>query len=87
MGLIHERHGKILQRLQKATPRSLGTIYLEQEIPGDPEKNRPDLVMINEEQKKIIVVDVTIPFEGEENSLREAWRLKEEKYASLKSWL
>lgn len=38
-------------------------IFFEQEIPGDPERNKPDLVVIDEEHK-IIVVDVTMPFEG-----------------------
>ena len=85
--MIRERHGKILQRLQKAIPRSLGEVFLEQEIPGDPERNRPDLVVVDEENKKIIVVDVTVPFEGEQNSLQEARKHKEEKYSALKSWL
>ena len=44
-----------------------GELYLEQEIPGDPEKNHPDLVVINRSLEKAIVVDVTIPFEGENN--------------------
>lgn len=85
MGLIRERHGKILQQLQKATPRSMGEIFLEQEISGDPERNKPDLVVVD--AAKIIVVDVTIPFEGEQHALREARRLKEEKYSALKTWL
>ena len=44
-----------------------GELYLEQEIPGDPEKNHPDLVVINRSLEKAIIVDVTIPFEGENN--------------------
>ena len=60
---------------------------MEQEIPGDPEKNRPDLVVINRSLDKAIVVDVTIPFEGEENSLQTARSTKETKYSALKTWL
>ena len=67
MGLIRSRHGEILKRIRKAIPSDMGDIYLEQEIPGDPEKNRPDLVVINKTTKKVTVVDVTIPFKGEEN--------------------
>ena len=87
MGLIRSRHGEILKRIKKAVPAELGEIYLEQEIPGDPEKNRPDLVIINRTTKKVIVVDVTIPFEGEENSLQAARATKETKYSRLKTWL
>ena len=65
MGMIQSRHGEILKRIRKAIPSDLGDIYLEQEIPGDPERNRPDLVAINSSQEKAIVVDVTIPFKGE----------------------
>ena len=62
-------------------------IFLEQEIPGDLEKNHPDLVVINSSLEKAIVVDVTIPFEGEENSLQAARTAKETKYSALKAWL
>ena len=36
---------------------------------------------------KAIVVDVTIPFEGEENSLQAARSTKGTKYSALKTWL
>ena len=87
MGMIRSRHGEILKRIRKAIPSDLEDIYLEQEIPGDPERNRPDLVAINSSQEKAIVVDVTIPFEGEEHSLQESRATKETKYSALKAWL
>ena len=87
MGLIRSRHGEILKRIRKAIPEHLGEVFLEQEIPGDPEKNRPDLVVINRTTDKVIVVDVTIPFEGEEESLQMARATKETKYSRLKTWL
>ena len=87
MGMIRSQHGEILKRVRKAISSDLGEVFLEQEIPGDPEKNRPDLVMINRSSERAIVVDVTIPFEGEENSLRVARATKEDKYSGLKSWL
>ena len=87
MGLIWSRHGEILKRIRKAIPAELGEVYLEQEISGDPEKNRPDLVIINRTAEKVIVVDVTIPFEGEKDSLQKARATKETKYSRLKSWL
>ena len=87
MGMIQSRHGEILKWIRKTTPSDLGEIYLEQEIPGDPGKDRPDLVVINKTLKKAIVVDVTIPFEGEEDSLQAARKTKETKYSGLKAWL
>ena len=57
----------------KAIPAKLGDIYLEEEIPGDPEKNRPNLVVINKSQEEAIIVDVTIPFEEEEDILQVQW--------------
>ena len=38
-------------------------------------------------RRYVIVVDVTVPFEGEEISLQEARRHKEDKYSALKTWL
>ena len=90
MGLIRTRHGEILKHLRhlrRAIPRDMGEVFLEQQIPGDPECNRPDLVIINREKNKIIVVDVTMPFEGEPRSLAEARETKLQKYSDLKTWL
>ena len=80
-------HVEILKRIRKAIPSDLGDIFLEQEIQGDVEKNRPDLVVINSSLEKAIIVDVTIPFEAEENSLQAARTAKETKYSALKAWL
>jgi len=41
----------------------------------------PDLVVVNWEKDKIIVVNVTIPFEGEADSLTVARQNKEENLA------
>ena len=87
MGLIRTRQGEILKRLRHAIPRDMGEVFLEQQIPGDPERNCPDLVIINREKNKIIVVDVTMPFEGEPRSLAEARETKLQKYSNLKTWL
>jgi len=57
------------------------------EIPGDPQKNKPDLVVIEGSQRKITVVDVIIPFEGEADCLQEARQAKEAKYSFLKTFL
>lgn len=87
MGMIQSPHREILKRIRKAIPSDMGEIFLEQEILGDPEKNHPDIVVINRSSDKVIVVDVSIPFEGEENSLQTAKSTKETKYSALKTWL
>ena len=87
MGLNRQRHNEILQRLIKAIPDSLGNKFVEQEVPGDPEKNKPDLEIISPDNQKATIVDVTVPFEGEEESLSKARVAKEDKYSSLKSWM
>ena len=81
------KDASILKRILKAIPSDLGDIYLEQEIPRDPEKNCPNLVINNRSKKKAIVVDITIPFEGEEDSLQAYRTTKETKYSGLKAWL
>lgn len=81
------KDASILKRIRKDIPSDLGDIYLEQEIPRDPEKNCPDLVISNRSKEKAIVVDITIPFEGEEDSLQAYKATKETKYSGLKAWL
>jgi len=47
----------------------MGEIFLEQEIFGDPEKNRLDLVIVDPTASKVTVVNVTVSFEREADSL------------------
>lgn len=81
-GLFRHRHNRVLQRLTKAIPSEKGTQYREQVVPGDPQGLKPDLVVINDSTKKVHIVDVTVPFEGEE-AFQEARVAKEEKYHHL----
>ena len=69
MGLIHSRHDDILKWLHKAVLRDMGEIFLEQEIFGDPEKNRLDLGIVDPTASKVTVVNVTVSFEREADSL------------------
>ena len=63
----------------------MGDVFLEQQIPGEPEHNHPDLVVVNRDRSKLI--DVTIPFETDSDSLTVARQTKLQKYDSLKTWL
>ncbi|KAL5510139.1 hypothetical protein EMCRGX_G005632 [Ephydatia muelleri] len=60
------RHNKILKRLANAVPETKGVKIQEQVIPGDTTALRPHLVILNEARSEAYVVDVTVPFEGEE---------------------
>ena len=59
---------------------------MEQSVPGDGRSLRPDLVILNKEKSEAYVVDVTIPFEGED-SFQVARKAKEDKYFHLKQVL
>jgi len=65
----------------------MSDVFLEQQIPGDPEHNRPDLVVVNRDRTRIIVVDVTMPFETDSDSFTVARQTKLQKYDNLKTWL
>ena len=85
-GLIRTRHNDILHRLSRAIPRYMGTQYLEQKLPGDPQNLKPDLVLLNEAAGQATVIDVSVPFEGE-NALEVSRRAKIMKYGHLEEIL
>ena len=86
VGLVRARHNNILHRLARAIPDTRGVKVLEQVVPGDTRGLKPDLVVLDRAKAEAFVVDVTVPFEGEE-SFTEARKAKEEKYAHLKQIL
>ncbi|KAL5509851.1 hypothetical protein EMCRGX_G005290 [Ephydatia muelleri] len=82
VGLIRSRHNRILHRLANAIPRSKGAKLLEQSIPGDGMALKPDLVILNKDKSEAYIVDVAVPFEGED-SFRTARQCKEDKFIFL----
>ncbi len=74
-----------MKRLVKAIPKDLGTVY--QRVPGAPDGTlRPNIVILNDVQKKAHLVDVACPYETQSN-LKASRERKLSKYAGLKSWL
>ncbi len=61
-------------------------MFVEQEVPGDIQRNKPDLVITSTDQKTAHIVAVMIPFEGEDN-LTKARERKVEKYQELRRWM
>ena len=79
MPAITKRHDSVLQRLTNAIHR--GTYTVDKVVPGAPGNNRPDLVITD--NHKVTIVDVTCPFENNENALTSAAKRKEDKYNYL----
>ena len=78
--LMRERHNSILQRLSKAIPPSLGTQFLEQNVKDFPHGDlRPDLVVWHSD-KKVTIIDVAIPYEGDSDAFTKARNVKRSKY-------
>ena len=89
MTAITNRHNAILDRLVVATHKDLGTAVVNrttQEIEvGDQSSKKPDLVITNHVTKKVIIIDVTCPFENRLAAFQTARNLKQTKYGSLTS--
>ncbi|KAH1181364.1 hypothetical protein KIL84_005090 [Mauremys mutica] len=76
-------HNAIQNRLVKAITLHLGEVAVNCDIPGTDNQPRPDVVVTDEAQKKIILVDVTVSFENGTPAFREARARKLEKYVPL----
>ncbi|EMP32896.1 hypothetical protein UY3_09980 [Chelonia mydas] len=62
---------------------ALGEVAVNCAIPGTDSQLRPDVVVTDEAQKKIILVDITFSFKNRTPAFREARASKLEKYAPL----
>ncbi|XP_025048331.1 biorientation of chromosomes in cell division protein 1-like 1 [Alligator sinensis] len=72
----------VRDQLVKAIPATAGEISVNYVIPGCKSQMHPDLVITNKEAK-IIIVDVTIPFENWCQAFTNDWACKQEKYVPL----
>ncbi|XP_043661746.1 uncharacterized protein LOC122625745 [Drosophila teissieri] len=82
---IQQRHNAVMDRLAKAGSR-LGTPRVNCRVEGvaeDMAALRPDLVWRDERSRKIVIVDVTVPFENGTEAFDNARGEKEEKYRPL----
>ncbi|XP_075772826.1 uncharacterized protein LOC142824999 [Pelodiscus sinensis] len=77
------RHNAIQARVVKALPPTLGTVAEDSTVPGTNSLLRPDIVITNEEAKKIVMVDVSVPFENRSAAFRAARLRKIAKYTPL----
>ncbi|XP_059575830.1 uncharacterized protein T26G10.4-like [Alligator mississippiensis] len=77
------RHNAVQDRLVRAIPAAAGQVSVNRTVPGCESQMRPDIVITDEEAKKITIVDVTIPFENRRQAFTDARARKREKYAPL----
>ena len=87
LGLVRERHNAVLERLIRAIPPSVGSKFKEQSVPNTSGANRPDLTIISPNGHSVILVDISIPFEGCPQALEEAAKAKTIKYEPLRQEL
>ena len=78
---ITRRHNAILDRLVKAyKPPATTTVHINKTIPGLNDNIRPDIVAIDETNKRATIIDVTTPFENNYAAFIEARQEKIRKY-------
>ena len=87
LDMVRERHNAVLERVIRAIPPSLGEKYKEQPLPNTTGANRPDLTIVSPDGRSVILLDVSIPFEGCPEALQEAAQSKLTKYEPLRQQL
>ncbi|XP_055947154.1 uncharacterized protein LOC129980796 [Argiope bruennichi] len=73
------RHNCLVERVKKAAERDFTIISENEQVAGT--RLRPDIIL--EDNRKILVVDITVPFENKREAFDKARQMKIEKYASL----
>jgi len=77
------RHNNVQNRLLKAIPPALGVVTVNKKVLGSTSNLRPDIVIRDESQKRVIMIDVTCPFENGSDSFVEARAEKRQKYDAI----
>ena len=79
MPSITSRHDQILMRLTNTI--HCGSYTVDQTVPGAPGNNLPDLVVTD--GNEVTIIDITCPFENDEDTLVSAAERKETNYHYL----
>ena len=80
---IRDRHDAIVSRLLNAI--SFGKVTTDRTIQESNLRLRPDVVV--EEDNRVLLIDVTCPFDNDTDVLSDASSARIEKYAPLKEFL
>ncbi|XP_014382576.1 protocadherin gamma-A4-like [Alligator sinensis] len=76
-------NGATLGHLVRAIPAAAGEISVNRRVLGCKSQMRPTIMTMNEEAKKIIIVDTTIPSENQHQAFTDAPAHKRRKYSTL----
>lgn len=78
------RHNAVLDRLTRAMNKSGSKeIYSNQPLPNYEGSERPDLVVVDRDERTVFILDVTIPFENRYTAFEIARNTKIQKYQNL----
>ena len=80
---IQRRHHAIVNRVAAAIPEVAGRVRKDQRVPGSTSSMRPDIVVIDDVQKKMSIADVAVAFENRYDSFQAARVGKVEKYTPI----
>ena len=83
---MRKRHNATVERLVKAVPQTLETKFLDQTVLGCDSLGRPDVVIVDDKDKKAYLVDVTFLCETPKN-LKASRASKVDKYTGIKAKL
>lgn len=79
---IRELHNKVVDRLTKTV--RVGEVRADQQIPDFPDRSRPDIIITADDD--FTIIDVTCPFENDQDALSVAETSKVNKYHHLKQY-
>lgn len=82
MQLITKRHNRVLDRLEAALPPKVD-VRRECTVHGSGVSLKPDLVILNEEKKRVAIIDVAVCYEGNPTALEQSRQAKIMKYEVL----
>ena len=86
--LFRVRHDLVLDMLSKAIkPKKDWTLRINQTTPYVPSNRRPDLVLVNDKEKKIVIADITICYENNSDRLDQVRDHKVQKYSTEAGYL
>lgn len=82
---IQIRHNAVLRRLiNGGTYNTTSMVYINQTIPNSGSTARPDITIIDDQDRSCNIIDVCISYENRREAFLHARRIKEEKYSELK---
>jgi hypothetical protein len=77
------RHHTIVHRLAKAVPSLAGVVTTDRQVPGAESTLRPDVVVMNQATKQLVIVDVAVVFENRFEALERSRAEKVRKYEPI----